>query len=64
MAAKRLILRRRFHQSIVITTQHGERIVVTPYDIDRGYCRLAIQADETVRVDRSEIDERRRAEGA
>lgn len=53
-----LILSRRVGEYIVI----GDNIKVRVSGIDRGCVRLAIEAPKDVRVDRSEVAERRDAD--
>ena len=57
-----LILTRRAGEAIVITTDHGERITVTPTERSSGHIKLAIDAPESVSVDREEVDLRKQGE--
>ena len=48
-----LVIRRRLGEKIVI--EHG-RITITVTDIDRGYVRLAFDADPAIAINREEVE--------
>lgn len=56
-----LVLSRKAGERIV-TDYHGMKIVITICEIERGRVLLGVDAPRTVKVDRQEIADRRRAE--
>ncbi len=62
-----LIVSRKREEGIIIELPTGETIRVVLIDIDRNKCRIGVQADPHIRVDRDEISDlraRQAGEGA
>ena len=59
-----LIIGRRTGEAIVITASNGERITVMPTERTGGHIKLAIDAPESVTVDREEVHLRKQREAS
>ena len=57
-----LVFTRRTGEAIVITASNGERITATTTERSSGHIKLAIDAPESVTVDREEVDLRKQGE--
>jgi carbon storage regulator CsrA len=55
----RLVLSRNLKETIVIVTPLGERVDVTVVDVRNDRVRIAIDAPETIAVDRMEVMEKK-----
>lgn len=55
----RLVLARKLKETIVIVTPLGERVDVTVVGLKTDRVRIAIDAPETIAVDRLEVAERK-----
>lgn len=57
-----LVLTREPNETIVATTERGERITFTVLRCQAGRAQVGVKAPQTVRVDREEIDQKRQEE--
>lgn len=58
-----LVLARKKDEEIIITTAAGERIVVTMVEMEphKHRVKIGVHAPRSVRIDRAEVDEKRKA---
>ena len=52
-----LVLQRDVHQSLVLTTPDGKRIIVTVTAVRSGKVRLGVTADKSITVNRAEVQQ-------
>jgi sRNA-binding carbon storage regulator CsrA len=62
--ARMLSLSLKLHEDVVLTLEDGRTIEVMLIESRRDEARLAFRADRSIRIDRREVHERRKAEGS
>lgn len=57
-----LSLKRKVGEKIIVTASNGERIEIWPTVIEGNAVRLTVDAPQSVKIDREEVDRRRNAD--